>query len=87
MASDPRDAGTSEGERRLKRYWKYGAGSLKIRWGTDGDFTRCVNELSRHVTSENMVKGLCANMHHEVLGYWPGDTGKPGNPPEGGRRG
>lgn len=80
--ADPRDAGTSEGERRLKRYWGWGRGALKIRWGTNGDWTRCNLELARHIPNERMRKGFCSNLHHDVLGYWPGDRGKPGNPPE-----
>lgn len=78
--SDPRDVGTSRGERQLKQYWGTGAGALKIRWGTPGDFTRCDLELARHIPSDRVRKGFCANLHHEVLGYWPGEYDKPGNP-------
>lgn len=80
--ADPRDVGTSPGEERLRQYWGWGQGALKIQWGTSGDFTRCDRELSRYILSDRMRKGFCANLHHDVLGYWPGDTGKPGNPPE-----
>lgn len=72
----------SQNEARLKAYWGWGQGSFLIRWGTPGDFTRCDRELSRHIPSERMRKGFCANLHHDVLGYWPGDRGKPGNPPD-----
>jgi hypothetical protein len=81
------DTNSTPGEQRLKWYWGHGAGSLKIQWGTDGDWTRCVAELSRYIHSDHELKGFCSNLHHEVLGYWPGDTGKPGNPPEGAHRG
>ncbi len=71
MAVDPHPE--SGNEARLKQYWGYGAGSLKIRWGTPGDFDRCVLELSRYITSERVRKGFCANVHKMVTGGWPGD--------------
>lgn len=55
---------------RLRRYWSKGQGSLRIAWGTEGDFTRCVANLSKHMTD---AEGYCAKMHHDVLGYWLGD--------------
>jgi 2'-5' RNA ligase len=64
-----RNAGEAE---QLRRYWTIGAGGAKIRWGTEGDFTRCVRYLSEHMTPEN-AKGYCANRHHEMTGMWPGD--------------
>lgn len=55
---------------RLRRYWTKGQGAIRIAWGTEGDWTRCVTNLSPHLKD---AKGYCADLHHEVLGYWPGD--------------
>lgn len=57
---------------RIKAYWSKGEGAAKIKWGTDGDFDRCVTHLSKYV-GPGVVKGLCANLHHEAMGTWPGD--------------
>ena len=55
---------------RLRRYWTVGQGAAKIQWGVEGDWTRCVLNLRRHMKDP---EGYCAELHHEVLGYWPGD--------------
>jgi 2'-5' RNA ligase len=56
----------------LKRYWLTGEGAAKIRWGTPGSFDRCVRAL-RDDFPEN-TEGLCANLHHEATGKWPGES-------------
>lgn len=62
-----------KGERALRRYWTTGAGGqIKIRWGTPGDWTRCVAHLSEYV-GEGQAKRMCANYHHAMTGMWPGD--------------
>ncbi len=58
------------GAAKLKAYWEHGAGSLKIAWGTPGDFDRCVALLTPYFPKD--PKGLCANMHKAALGVWPG---------------
>lgn len=58
------------GAERLRRYWLRGAGAAKIRWGTPGDFTRCVRELDGKMTDP---EGYCANLHKSATGMWPGD--------------
>lgn len=58
---------------RLRQYWGFGQGALKIRWGTPHDFDRCVRELRRYIPSEREAEGFCANLHKRVLGGWPGD--------------
>lgn len=63
----PQDKRNAE---RLRRYWTEGQGGIRLAWGTEGDWTRCVAALSKHMTD---AKGYCAELHHEVLGYWPGD--------------
>ena len=56
---------------RLRRYWKFGPGAAKIRWGTPGDWTRCYRQLSKHMGPR--AKGYCSLRHKEMNGYWPGD--------------
>lgn len=56
---------------KLRRYWKFGKGALKIRWNTPGDWTRCVRQLSKYMGPR--AKGYCALRHKEMTGVWPGD--------------
>ena len=55
----------------LRRYWTVGEGAAKIRWGTGGDWTRCVRQLSKYMGPR--AKGYCALRHKEVTGMWTGD--------------
>ncbi|WNY15131.1 hypothetical protein SEA_MACGULLY_26 [Rhodococcus phage MacGully] len=58
----------------LKRYWTVGEGGKKIRWGTPGDFTRCVRHLRKYAAKGGFSpEGYCARLHHAMNGYWPGD--------------
>ena len=60
----------------LKKYWLTGKGAVKIRWGTPGDFTRCVRLVRQAADGEmtdQQAKGYCANLHHAATGMWPGD--------------
>lgn len=72
-------ADTTPGDRNaLERYWKYGEGAIKIRWGTDGDWTRCHRHLIKHV-GDTRARRICAQWHFEMSGFWPGDRrNKPG---------
>lgn len=65
-------ADTNPADNQLERYWKYGPGAAKIRWGTDGDWTRCERNLVRHVGSER-AKRICSTWHNDMNGYFPGD--------------
>lgn len=55
----------------LAEYWTTGEGAAKIRWGTNGDFNRCREQLAKYVTP-GQLSGMCANLHHRALGVWPG---------------
>lgn len=55
----------------LRRYWTVGKGAAKIRWGTGGDWTRCVRQLEKYMGPR--AKGYCALRHKEVTGMWTGD--------------
>lgn len=68
-----------EPTRRIHDYWVRGEGAAKIRWGTNGDWTRCTQQLREYI-SPRFLKRTCAEWHHDALGYWPGELGKPGNP-------
>ena len=58
---------------RLRLYWSTGAGgSVKIRWNTDGDWTRCVRELKKYMT-EDEAEGYCQNLHKRATGMYTGD--------------
>lgn len=55
----------------LREYWTRGKGAAKIRWGTKGDWTRCVRQLGKYLGPR--AKGYCALRHKEVTGLWTGD--------------
>ncbi|MGL4998059.1 MAG: hypothetical protein ACRC5T_03750 [Cetobacterium sp.] len=59
------------GAEELRRYWTVGKGGMKIRWGTGGDWTRCVRNLKKYMGPR--AKGYCALRHKEMNGMWPGD--------------
>jgi hypothetical protein len=56
-------------DRGLREYWTHGEGAAKIRWGTPGDFKRCVRHLRKYVTRP---EGLCNEYHTEAVGAPPG---------------
>lgn len=59
----------------LEEYWKHGEGAAKIRWGTPGDFKRCVSHLEKpdKELGPERAKRICAQWHHDINGFWPGD--------------
>ena len=69
--------------RRIHSYWTTPGqpGYAKIRWGMPGDFTRCTRQLRKYISPVFLYR-TCAEWHHDALGYWPGELGKPGNPPD-----
>jgi hypothetical protein len=60
----------------LRRYWTRGKGALKIRWGTPGDWTRCVRQLSKYMGPR--AKGYCQLRHKEATGVYTGSRLNPG---------
>lgn len=56
----------------LRRYWTTGEGGARIRWGTDGDLTRCHRLVRREVPRTDMsdddVWGFCQNLHKRLFG-------------------
>jgi hypothetical protein len=51
----------------LARYWLYGNGALRIRWGSDGDLTRCARLIRPHV-APGQEWGTCQNLHKRRFG-------------------
>jgi hypothetical protein len=68
--------------KRIHDYWTVPGhkGYAKIRWGTPGDFRRLRRHLAKYV-EPRFLNRTVAQWHHDALGYWPGELGKPGNPP------
>lgn len=60
------------GDGNLEKYWKFGKGALKIRWGTTGDWTRCHRNLVKHVGPARAAR-ICSQWHKDMNGFWPGD--------------
>lgn len=60
-----RNRGNAE---QLRRYWAHGKGAAKIRWGTPGDWKRCVRHLSKYMGVR--AKGYCQLRHKEALGIY-----------------
>jgi hypothetical protein len=56
------------GAEKLRRYWTTGPGGAKIRWGTGGDWYRCVKHLSKYLGPR--AKGYCQLRHKEATGTY-----------------
>lgn len=55
----------------LRDWYVNGEGAARIRWGTEGDFMRCVRIASDHMT-RRQAKGFCNLRHRDALGVWAG---------------
>lgn len=62
----------------LRRSYLTGKVAARIRWGTPGDFTRCVRQAAKHGIPMRQRKGMCATLHKQATGIWPGDRRNPG---------
>lgn len=58
-----------------KAYAPGGKVGSRIKWGTGGDFTRCVKQAKKHGMRDNVAKGVCAKFHKRYTGMWPGAKG------------
>jgi hypothetical protein len=68
-----------EATRRIHAYWtkKGQPGYAKIGWGAPGDFDRCRVEVGEEIGENSpdklrFINQICAQWHHDALGYWPG---------------
>ncbi len=61
----------------LEHWWEHGEGAAKIKWGTDGDFDRCVRLAveEAHMDPER-AKGFCNLRHKGALGFYPATHAK-----------
>lgn len=59
----------------LQRAYVTGKVATRIRWGTPGDFMRCVRQARKHGMGRKS-KGFCANMHKAATGKWPNEGSK-----------
>jgi 8-oxo-dGTP pyrophosphatase MutT (NUDIX family) len=59
------------GAESLRKWYVSGEGAAKIRWGTPGDFMRCVRLAEKHMTPDH-AKGYCNLRHREATGFAPG---------------
>jgi hypothetical protein len=63
MRTSVRNLGSAE---KLRQYWEHGKGALKIRWGTPGDYDRCVRELTPYLGER--AHGYCQLRHIGATG-------------------
>jgi hypothetical protein len=54
----------------LRRWYVHEGGAAEIRWGTPGDFGRCVKIAAKHMDPER-AKGYCNLRHKDALGIYP----------------
>jgi hypothetical protein len=52
----------------LREYWVHGEGAAKVRWGTPGDWARCVRHLEKYLGER--AKGYCQLRHKEAMGVY-----------------
>jgi hypothetical protein len=57
----------------LRESYLRGEVAARIAWGTPGDFTRCVAQATKHGVPARMRDGMCAQLHRDAVGFWPGD--------------
>jgi hypothetical protein len=57
----------------LRESYLRGEVAARIAWGTPGDMTRCMAQARGHGVPERMVGGMCAQLHRDATGIWPGD--------------
>lgn len=69
-----RNRGNAE---KLREYWTHGEGAAKIRWGTPGDWTRCVRHLSKYMGVRS--RGYCQLRHKDATGVYTGSRLNPGH--------
>lgn len=58
--------------KQLEKSYLSGKVAPRIRWGSGGDFTRCVRQARKHGIGRKS-EGMCAKLHKKKTGMWPGD--------------
>jgi hypothetical protein len=59
--------------KQLRRSYLSGKVAARIRWGTPGDYTRCVRQAMKHGMSPRVAKGMCQTLHKAATGMYTGD--------------
>lgn len=57
----------------LRKSYLHGKVAARIRWGTGGDYTRCVKQAMKHGMSPGVAHGLCQTLHKAATGMYTGD--------------
>ncbi len=55
----------------LQKSYLSGKVAARIRWGSGGDFNRCVRQAKKHGMGVK-AKGACATLHKKATGFYPG---------------
>jgi hypothetical protein len=56
----------------LRASYLRGKVAARIRWGSGGDFNRCVAQATKHGVPGHMRKGMCNILHRQATGHAPG---------------
>lgn len=57
----------------LQRSYLSGKVAARIRWGTPGDYTRCVRQALKHGMTSRQAHGTCQTLHKKATGMYTGD--------------
>jgi len=61
------------GAERLREYWTTGEGGRRIRWGTEGAFTRCTRLLREYMPAPGQAEGYCNLLTKRATGSYAGE--------------
>lgn len=56
----------------LQKSYLSGKVAARIRWGSPGDWRRCVAQAKVHGMGHK-AEGACSTLHRKAVGFWPGD--------------
>lgn len=56
----------------LQKSYLTGKVAQRIRWGSSGDWRRCVVQAKAHGMGRK-AEGACSTLHRRAVGFWPGD--------------
>lgn len=57
----------------LQKSYLTGKVAARIRWGTPGDYGRCVRQAMKHGMSSRQAHGACQTLHKKATGMYTGD--------------
>lgn len=57
----------------LQRSYLTGKVAARIRWGTPGDYRRCVKQALKHGMTSRQAHGVCQTLHKKATGMYTGD--------------